>query len=321
MGNWLETRSEHGEFPISYCWFMDRFKKVVTDVINRDDKFGTHTMRKTFYLISVWSGAEEGDLFKSARHANHKHAMTYKKDSMALLHIMESNLLSTDGMKSVWRSPFVEQVQLARALNTRHAIHVKNLTAIARHLIETVCGINLQHVNHGHLRQTLHALLNMTRRTSAKEELEVELKDLSEDKQKKIKKLIDQYVVELRTEAPISEADIPEAREEVPEEDKENKRGGTNNLAGRELVAKINSLKPKVEKIVEVFKSVPDDNSEMTEAARNWVIRTARPVMNCLTNHYGGDIDKFVTAWPDFKPSLFVKGCKGVEGERCAAEK
>jgi hypothetical protein len=60
----------------------------------------------------------------------------------------------------------------------------------------------------------------------------------------------------------------------------------------------------------------------LTEGARNFVQLQLQPALDCLKNHHGGDIQKFVETWGKEKRDVsltlsnFKKSCKG-SGENC----
>lgn len=97
-------------------------------------KIGTHTCRKTGYLFAVW-GIEETHikfrevqmnckqsckLMAAARHATDAQAMVYKKDAHLLLDIASNSNHGISLIIAVWKPIYLENIQLARTLNTRN---------------------------------------------------------------------------------------------------------------------------------------------------------------------------------------------------------
>ena len=54
---YLFSGDKNGHF--SSGAFQDRFKGICNKILDRDGPFGTHSCRKTAYLLAVWGGGEE----------------------------------------------------------------------------------------------------------------------------------------------------------------------------------------------------------------------------------------------------------------------
>ena len=69
---------------LEYQQYQKRFQKECETLFQRKGPFGTHTLRKTGYLMSIWAGASFSDAMKSARHLDVKSAQLYERDCKAL---------------------------------------------------------------------------------------------------------------------------------------------------------------------------------------------------------------------------------------------
>ena len=64
-------------FIMSYESYQKKFKELCKKALARDDNFGSHSNRKTAYLLGTWAGAEKSDTMLAARHKTIKNANTY----------------------------------------------------------------------------------------------------------------------------------------------------------------------------------------------------------------------------------------------------
>jgi len=91
-------------------------------------------------------------------------------------------------------------------------------------------------------------------------------------------------------------------------------RGGDLNLDDREGLKKLKNGKEKLELILALKSQVPENSSQMTEAARNFVNQSINPILNCLENHFQNNKGEFIAKWQNFSHALFKKKCcKGVK--------
>ena len=77
--------------PVPYSTFNDRLKRLFAKVTGRHGPWGTHSLRKTAYLLASWCGASDLELMAAARHKCHDVSLRYKNDSLTLLEIARNN--------------------------------------------------------------------------------------------------------------------------------------------------------------------------------------------------------------------------------------
>jgi hypothetical protein len=65
--------------------YENRFIKAVRSVLTRQGTWGTHTLRKTGYLMALWGDAELEQVKLSARHKSTKSAEVYFSDAKTIL--------------------------------------------------------------------------------------------------------------------------------------------------------------------------------------------------------------------------------------------
>lgn len=93
-----------------YDYVLRRFKEVCSKVISRDGKFGTHSMRKTGYLLGVWGNGSESDIMTSARHSTVKHSVAYRRDAEIMKQIALDNELDISEVCGKFRPIFVSSL-------------------------------------------------------------------------------------------------------------------------------------------------------------------------------------------------------------------
>jgi hypothetical protein len=60
-------------------------KKIIMSVVGRNGPWGTHTLRKTGYLLAIWGKGELEQIMLSARHKTITSAQKYYQDAASLL--------------------------------------------------------------------------------------------------------------------------------------------------------------------------------------------------------------------------------------------
>jgi hypothetical protein len=116
------TSVQDGSVSSSHCayeTFQQRFKKLCLDCTRRTGPFGTHTLRKTGFLLGVWGGAVLVDLMNSARHKTISNAKRYIADSSCLLEVAKADHPVLAGLVPQFKSIFVQETQMARNLGGR----------------------------------------------------------------------------------------------------------------------------------------------------------------------------------------------------------
>jgi hypothetical protein len=88
---------------LTYAVYQDKFKSICHKLLNRKGPFGTHTNRKTAYLLAIWGKGAEADVMASGRHKTVKNSQTYRRDAEFLLTLAQSNNHSLGGVVSKWK--------------------------------------------------------------------------------------------------------------------------------------------------------------------------------------------------------------------------
>ncbi|KAI9325188.1 hypothetical protein BDR26DRAFT_942334 [Obelidium mucronatum] len=112
-------------------------------MVDRPRIFGTHTFRKTYFLLAAFSQASDIDMALGARHKTMNTSMRYKEDNATLLEIWRQCGQDT-GLKMVWKSIYLGQTTTARAIIDNPFKHPLDL---AKAFCVRNCGIRLDTVN------------------------------------------------------------------------------------------------------------------------------------------------------------------------------
>jgi hypothetical protein len=81
-GNTHPLKYDNPSNHISYSVFQHRFKSACEEIItDRAGPWGTHSCRKTFYLLGIWGKGSLEALMQDARHKTIKNAQIYAKDA------------------------------------------------------------------------------------------------------------------------------------------------------------------------------------------------------------------------------------------------
>jgi hypothetical protein len=133
------------DMALSYDTYQKRFRHVLEKLFPNCGPFGTHTNRKTGYMLAVWGGASVSSIMQSARHKSVAHANRYLRDSATLCDIMSRHA----GLVSLTPSPFwpilLENFENVRALTQLKAFRLRNLGVLANHFFTSFSDLPLEH--------------------------------------------------------------------------------------------------------------------------------------------------------------------------------
>ncbi|KAI3650647.1 hypothetical protein MP228_004128 [Amoeboaphelidium protococcarum] len=350
--NCLQTLSNNNGIALEavpYDYVLRRFKEVCSKVISRDGKFGTHSMRKTGYLLGVWGNGSESDIMTSARHSTVKHSVAYRRDAEIMKQIALDNELDISEVCGKFKPIFVSSLQLARSLNMLNQTSHITLPQLADDFVQRRCGFPLDAPTRT-VRAIVKRAVEVESLETTKQKLDTELSDLPPHKREKIKSLVQKLVLELRytAQTPQMPADdfelafqpVSPSRNRTIVGNSEShrsltlsggtgilsdemrqagstvkKRGGSNNLDDRLTIKNLKSTQEKLDVVLRLAQIIPQDHNELTEGARAFA-NQIRSILNCLKNHFNGSVDQFASKYPKLAPSTFKNKCSG-EGGQC----
>ena len=128
---------------LSYETYKCRLSAACTSLFNgREGHYGTHTARKTGYLLALWAGGELELIKYSARHStDSKSAQHYYRDASALCDISKEN--GNEFILAKWKPILIVSQSLAGALQRRHiSRNPHTLYQVAKDFMELKCNVN-----------------------------------------------------------------------------------------------------------------------------------------------------------------------------------
>ncbi|KAI8830560.1 hypothetical protein BJ741DRAFT_619847, partial [Chytriomyces cf. hyalinus JEL632] len=132
----------HCKEGISYETVLSRIKSTCAiSIPYRSGPFGTHTMRKTGYLLSYWGGGEDSDMFKCTRHKSAAMGAHYKRDALSLMAVVNVRNGNEGALVAPkFRPIFVQDLQLMRSVNRAHDLGIP--------ADKSICSVAIKFINH-----------------------------------------------------------------------------------------------------------------------------------------------------------------------------
>lgn len=134
---------------IKYQDLQKRMQDLFKSVTGRDGPFGTHTIRKTAYLLAMWGfssndpGPNQGMNFplimSSARHSDAGSALRYCQDALALKETAIRNGLDVARVVSPWRAVKCENPKMHLTMN-RSSLKT-SLYLKAKEFVKVICQL------------------------------------------------------------------------------------------------------------------------------------------------------------------------------------
>jgi hypothetical protein len=256
-------------------------KKACERSITRTGRFSSHTGRKTGYCIGLFNGAPMTQLMKAARHKDVMSAERYASDAPGQKQILVNNKIDVDQVTPKWKSIFIENYQMA--VGSCFGTSVIDLPSIADKCVTELCMVPLNHPE----RSISFIAKQVTRYQMVGDDVEVLEREFFEKfepaEAKKLKERM-HSIISKRTLHPL--LSIPSSvstiqnlstsgtgplsliiQENVGNVENQlratsaqsppvKKRGGDNDLLGRERVQKLKGL-DKIKLMKEIYDTIP----------------------------------------------------------------
>jgi hypothetical protein len=304
-------------------------------------KVGTHTWRKTGYCIAIFGKANRDDLKSSARHSKKsRSAPVYEKDAAATLETHERH--QTDGnMVRKWSNIKVESIRNQRKICTDSGSEHHEIQKLPHHFVHNILKVEENNPNRKDIRYLLARAATYVKGTAGDERFDKFTLGYSRERKSELREIFEVMYTERRRRETYAAhlaaaAEVPAAAEspaastqpqrrarEDPEPEDEPatnrpRREGPNNLDEKDDLQHM-TTKQKVEAFVD-WKANKKERGPYTPQANQFFTKKINPVIRCLTNHFDGDINAFVAAYPNLSYSTFAKKvCNGNEGQPCPA--
>jgi hypothetical protein len=298
-------------------------------------------MRKTGYCIAIFGKANRDDLKGSARHSKKsRSAPVYEKDAAASVETHERH--QTDGnMVRKWTNIKVESVRNQKTMCKEAGSEHRPINDLPDHFVHNILKVERDNPNRRDIRFLLDRAAVYVKGTEAKQQLNDFMLGMSQDRKDELWEIFEQLYIERRRretyaaalaeeqqaaaaeESPaVAPAPLPRIQEEpepVEDDTTENRprREGNNNLDERKDL-QLMTPKQRLETFVR-WNAEKHANGPYTKAANDFFKKSVFPIVRCLTNHFNGDMDAFLSKYPNMAYSKFnEKCCKGWGSGPCS---
>ena len=308
------------DMRLPYDSYQAAYKKICKSQFDRSGPFGSHTNRKTAYLLAIWGGGKTEDMMQSARHKSQESSMRYSRDSSSLLVVAEKNSFGIGIPRLKFNPPFILNVQMAKNLNRQNWKNTRALHILARNYVVDLCHVNIQ--LHSYTpNSVLEACLRLKRQPSEVDKVRNFLNEFGvpEPRHKELFSIIASMEMKARAQEerePVSEVaeveNIPEVEEPTPMVPKR-MRGGSVELLSRQGLKNCQSSMEKVELLLACAEEANVPTKELAEPARQFTVKILHPFLRCFRDHFQSDKDRFVEFFGNFQHSKLKKMCQ----EKC----
>ncbi|KAG7350390.1 hypothetical protein IV203_009750 [Nitzschia inconspicua] len=143
--------------PVTYTdclgWIKTRLKNDCRNTLNGAYKFGTHSLRATFYLFAALGGSEDfGELMRNARHKHEPTARKYYEDAKVIRDEVKRNA-TLAAAQDIW--PFESRLLQRAGANLERLersdpahLSVSTLADAARVFVEDMLGVTSSNPNY-----------------------------------------------------------------------------------------------------------------------------------------------------------------------------
>lgn len=132
------TELQHKQMSATY---LNDCKDVFERVTGNYDIYGTHTGRKTYYLLGVLGGADTIVLKQGARHKQDSTVETYLQDAVTIKEMIDAQGMMSQCEVSKWKSIFCKSETNVSKV-AKHSLQVNmSLDEVASTFIEQTCKI------------------------------------------------------------------------------------------------------------------------------------------------------------------------------------
>jgi hypothetical protein len=301
--------------PLSYSTFSKWFQRLLQEVLpNAADDFvtGLHMFRKSGYRFAIWGKGLWEEIKVDARHINDEDALNYAGDSWSSM-LLANFLGDPENAVNTYRASYCKDPKIS-------ALRARDSTAAGVELLllatEYVAALPVAAVVRNDLKSLLEAALSQVHTKPSSDLFKQLGSSLNADQQALLDQAVHQLGSEERARLQASAASTPAADITDPTAMFQNQKlptttAGKNDLIARKEVAGLRTLEEKVAKIQEIAVDLPC-TTDLTGAAKTFVMRTLNPVIGCLALHFDGNVAAFTQHWrTSFKIKFSGNCCSG----------
>ena len=325
--------------PHDYDAFQKSFVDTCMTLFQRDGPFGTHTCRKTSFLLAMWGDAKDVELMTSARHKSLKTSIKYRIDSNLLKHLAKQHqYVSFCSSMPKWKPIYVQSIQLARQIcssDLPQHLRFRSIEQYLSYFLQTLLQFPKTSPNftQANLLQKAMEHQRTLATTEALDQLLASIEDPELARQ--IGVALDDHVIHLLEQ----QADQPAAetmvrRSAVPNlstaaadgpsrlsssasrrqsasgaRSTRKKRAlpvdnGTNDLPRRKQLSNLSGSR-KLELIIDLNNEAALVAKDLTQRARIYVSQSLKPVVRCFNEHFNGKIKRVFEVLGEKKISAY----------------
>lgn len=318
---------------IDYQTFLDQFKRLSYRILppRPGFKIGCQTFRKTFYCVAVFGGGEEADVQMSARHKSVEQANKYRKD-VAQYYQTHLKYPNPANNVSKWKPIHILSDGGNAALMTAYAgFDMVPPSLVGSYYVQTILGIQESSPYYKNIaflvNASMHRGANMVDPDDALNKFASE--NLPPDKVSQlqgligacVKKQVGNIVKHSNGDSTLATAvapvPIPTVAVEEPPPKKIKAKAVKNDLSERHNLATLDSSREKIDVMVSLWNG-RQAWGPLTPGAKSFKNKFLTPIMSCLANHFGGNVDDFLATYPDVQHTLFPSKCCGGVGNECS---
>jgi hypothetical protein len=308
-------------------------------------KVGCQTWRKTGYCLAIFGDADRDDLKMSARHSKKsKDAPTYSKDAAGSYQMQKQNPNPLNSVRE-WTNIVVQNTGNAEIMAILSGSRFTEFRDLPEFFIRECLGIGAQHPRAQDAHFLLECAANYVTNDEPEKQFQQEVKDMHPNKKRKLETIVGRLVIQ-RTRAvvcrshgpgPVSLAmttmAMPPASKRLAadgdggDDDGQASLGPTrpiststkNDFPERHGLKQngLNALE-KIKTMLSIYKKHELRPRILTEGAKSFFKKFLHPAINCLNNHFDGDVEAFARRYPNFKHTLFPKQCCKGRGPTCS---
>jgi len=323
-----EKRVTDGIFKTTICYstFNDILKsltKIALRPRRGGVKVGSHTFRKTGYLLAYWGGASDVELMQTARHKTQSIIPTYKKDAAGNLAIHEEIPHHLNRV-SKWRSIIISgKGANAEFVNTLGGSIPKRFDEIGSFFVEQILQVSQWHP----MAKSPKYLMEVAESYVAKKPPDQRIKDICARFGPviggELMEAISDYSTSLLKESrkrereqsglvvksilPMTETKIPQ----IPPAAKVAKLTEDPNINNGALDDGVLVLKNSLRYLatakdkVTCMLSIEAKRREGEKVEKTFVSKFLTPTVKCINDHFNGDIVAFCTKYPKYTHTTF----------------
>jgi hypothetical protein len=299
-------------------------------------KVGCQTWRKTTYCVAIFGAADRDNLKMSARHSQKsKDAPTYSKDAEALY---KDHLQTPHEQNRVkkWTNIKIDaagNAEVMAALSGSLFVEMKDLPVF---FVEKMLGIHENNPRRKDPRYLLEAAYKYVTSDGPEKRFRQIQNTLHPDTARELSDVMGDLVLH-RVRAVLKQPQLALNALEVPplsSNPNANQNANPNSKQTAPIENVLNDLPERkrlksasgeltAQEKIEIMKEIEEKKTswgKLTSGAKTFRSKFLTPAMNCLENHFDGDLQKFASKYPDFKHTLFPKQCCNGKGSSCSTD-